>query len=46
MNNNDNKIFSLTKWNCKYRECAEYCRKIFYESHRREIINIMKKLCQ
>ena len=48
MNNNDNKILSHTTWNCKYHIvfAPKYRRKIFYESHRKEIMNIIKELCQ
>ena len=48
MKTNDNKILSHTTWNCKYHIvfAPKYRRKIFYESHRREIMNIIKDLCQ
>ena len=48
MNNNDNKILSHTTWNCKYHIvfAPKYRRKIFYESHRKEIMNIIKELCR
>ena len=48
MRTNDNKILSHTAWNCKYHIvfAPKYRRKIFYESHRREIMNIIKDLCQ
>lgn len=48
MNHNDNKILSHSTWNCKYHIvfALKYRRKIFYESHRREIIEIVKELCR
>ena len=48
MNHNDNKILSHSTWNCKYHIvfAPKYRRKIFYESHRREIIEIVKELCR
>ena len=48
METNDNKILSHSVWNCKYHIVFEpkYRRKIFYESHRKEIMNIIKDLCQ
>ena len=48
MNTNDNKILSHSVWNCKYHIvfAPKYHRKIFYESHRKEIMNIIKELCQ
>ena len=48
MNNNDNKILSHTTWNCKYHIvfAPKYRRKIFYESHRKDIMNIIKELCR
>ncbi len=40
MKTNDNKILSHSVWNCKYHIvfAPKYRRKIFYESHRKEII--------
>ena len=48
MNHNDNKILSHSTWNCKYHIvfAAKYRRKIFYESHRKEIMEIIKELCR
>ena len=48
MTTNDNKILSHSVWNCKYHIvfAPKYRRKIFYESHRKEIMNIIKELCQ
>lgn len=48
MNNNDNKILSHTTWNCKYHIvfAPKYRRKIFYEQHRRDIMEIIKELCR
>ena len=48
MNHNDNKILSHSTWNCKYHIvfAPKYRRKIFYESHRREIIEIIRELCR
>ena len=48
MNHNDNKILSHSTWNCKYHIvfAPKYRRKIFYESHRREIMEIIKELCR
>ena len=48
MNLNDNKILSHSTWNCKYHIvfAPKYRRKIFYESHRKEIMEIIKELCR
>ena len=48
MKTNDNKILSHSVWNCKYHIvfAPKYRRKIFYESHRKEIMNVIKDLCQ
>ena len=48
MNNNDNKILSHTTWNCKYHIvfAPKYRRKIFYEAHRKEIMDTIKELCR
>ena len=37
-----------TKWNCKYHIvfAPKYRRKIFYEQHRLEIREVLRKLCQ
>ena len=46
MNHNDNKILSHSTWNCKYHIvfAPKYRRKIFYESRRKEIMEIIKEL--
>lgn len=48
MNNNDNKILSHITWNCKYHIvfAPKYRRRIFYESRRKEIMDIIKELCK
>lgn len=48
MNTNDNKILLHTTWNCKYHIvfAPKYRRKIFYESHRKEIMETLKELCR
>ena len=48
MNHNDNKILSHTTWNCKYHIVfsPKYRRKIFYESHGRDVIKIIRELCR
>ena len=48
MNINDNKILSHTTWNCKYHIvfAPKNRRKIFYESHRKEIMETLKELCR
>ena len=48
MNSNDNKILSHTTWNCKYHIvfAPKYRRKIFYESHRKEIMDTIRELCR
>ena len=50
MNESSNTTNSLahTKWNCKYHIvfCPKYRRKVFYEQHREEIREILRKLCQ
>ena len=48
MNHNDNKILSHSTWNCKYHIviAPKYRRKIFYESRRKEIMEIIKELCR
>ena len=48
MNSTDSKILSHTKWNCKYHIvfAPKYRRKIFYESHRKEIMDTIKELCR
>ena len=48
MNHNDNKILSHSTWNCKYHIvfAPKYRRKIYYESHRKEIMEIIKELCR
>ncbi|MDE5896475.1 MAG: IS200/IS605 family transposase [Clostridia bacterium] len=48
MNSNDNKILTHTTWNCKYHIvfAPKYRRKIFYESHRKEIMDTIRELCR
>ncbi len=48
MNTNDNKMLSHTTWNCKYHIvfAPKYRRQIFYESHRKEIMETLKELCK
>ena len=48
MNSNDKKILSHTQWNCKYHIvfAPKYRRKIFYESHRKAIMQIIRELCE
>ena len=48
MNSNDKKILSHTQWDCKYHIvfAPKYRRKIFYESHRKAIMGIIRELCQ
>ena len=43
-----NNILSHTTWNCKYHIvfAPKYRRKIFYESHRKEIMETIKELCR
>ena len=45
-----NTINSLahTKWNCKYHIvfAPKYRRKVFYEEHRQEVREILRKLCE
>ncbi len=45
---NDNNSLAHTKWNCKYHIvfAPKYRRKVFYESKRAEIRDILRKLCQ
>ena len=37
-----------TKWNCKYHIvfAPKYRRKVFYEEHRNEVREILRKLCE
>ena len=37
-----------TKWNCKYHIvfAPKYRRKVFYEEHRMEVREILRKLCE
>ena len=37
-----------TKWNCKYHIvfAPKYRRKVFYEEHRLEVREILRKLCE
>ena len=48
MTSNDNKILSHSQWNCKYHIvfAPKYRRKVFYESHRKAIMEIIRELCQ
>ena len=50
MKNQNNDTYSLahTTWKCQYHIvfAPKYRRKIFYESHRKEVMNIIKELCQ
>ena len=50
MSETSNNIKSLahTKWNCKYHIvfAPKYRRKIFYEEHRKEVREILRKLCE
>ena len=45
---NDIHSLSHTKWNCKYHIvfAPKYRRKIFYESHRKAIMEIIRELCE
>ncbi len=45
---NGNKILSHTTWNCKYHIvfAPKYRRKIFYEAHRKDIMEIIRELCK
>ena len=48
MESNDKKILSHSQWNCKYHIvfAPKYRRKIFYESHRKTIMEIIRELCE
>ena len=50
MKDSSNTINSLahTKWNCKYHIVftPKYRRKVFYEEHRLEVREILRKLCE
>jgi putative transposase len=48
MTSNDKKILSHSQWNCKYHIvfAPKYRRKVFYESHRKAIMEIIRELCQ
>ena len=48
MNSNDNKILPHTTWNCKYHIVfsPKYRRKVFYEKHRLEVREILRRLCE
>lgn len=50
MSETSNNINSLahTKWNCKYHIvfAPKYRRKIFYEEHRKEVREILRKLSE
>lgn len=45
---NDIQSLSHTTWNCKYHIvfAPKYMRKVFYESKRLEIGQILRKLCE
>ena len=48
MESNDKKILSHSQWNCEYHIvfAPKYRRKIFYESHRKAIMEIIRELCE
>ena len=50
MKDSSNIINSLahTKWNCKYHIvfAPKYRRKVFYDEHRLEVREILRKLCE
>lgn len=50
MKDSSNTINSLahTKWNCKYHIvfAPKYRRKVFYDEHRLEVREILRKLCE
>ena len=50
MKDSSNTINSLahTKWNCKYHIvfAPKYRRKVFYDEHRQEVREILRKLCE
>ena len=48
LSNRNFSILSHSTWNCKYHIvfAPKYRRKIFYESHRKEIMEIIKELCR
>ena len=50
MNDSSNTTNSLahTKWNCKYHIvfAPKYRRKVFYEEHRMEVREILRRLCE
>ncbi len=45
---NDTKSLAHTKWNCKYHIvfAPKYRRKVFYGEKRREVGEILRKLCE
>lgn len=45
---NDIKSLAHTQWNCKYHVvfAPKYRRKVFYESKRLEIGQILRQLCE
>ena len=45
---NDTKSLAHTKWNCKYHIvfAPKYRRQVFYGEKRREVGEILKKLCE
>ena len=46
--NNTTNSLAHTKWNCKYHIvfAPKYRRKVFYEEHRLEVREILRKLCE
>ena len=44
----DVKSLTHTKWNCKYHIvfAPKYRRKVFYDEHRLEVREILRKLCE
>ena len=44
----DNNSLAHTKWDCKYHIvfAPKYRRKVFYEEHRLEVREILRKLCE
>mgnify|MGYP004648913095 FL=1 len=48
MNNRNNHTLAHTTWNCKYHVvfAPKFRRKVFYRERRREIGEILRKLCE
>ena len=48
MNNRNNHTLAHTTWNCKYHVvfAPKFRRKVFYGERRREIGEILRKLCE